>query len=163
MTDKNCSTCRLKPAGSDSCDRLRLCKDSLNKQYTLWEFDPLRKKPLEDPEMKEILPGIKHKTTISGPGKIVSCPNLEELDWSTRGIAIKKLDNPFEKQVGGNHYKKPGVPDVTEWCMLHGIDLAEFNVIKYTFRHEKKNGIEDLRKAQHYLEFIAWIKYGENL
>lgn len=72
-------------------------------------------------------------------------------------------NNPFNRQIGGNHYKKEGLPDVTEWCMRHEMDIGEFNVIKYTFRHEKKNGIEDLRKAQHYLEFIAWIKYGEAL
>ena len=27
------------------------------------------------------------------------------------------------------------------------------NVIKYVQRHAKKNGIEDLEKAKHYLEF----------
>ena len=73
------------------------------------------------------------------------------------------IKNPFDYQEGGNHYKKEGVMDVTEWCMSHDIDIGEFNVIKYVFRHEKKNGIEDLRKAKHYLEMIAYMKYKENL
>ena len=74
-----------------------------------------------------------------------------------------EINNPFDYQVDGSHYKKEGLMDVTEWCMRHDVPLAEFNVIKYTFRHKKKNGIIDLRKAKHYLEFIAYIKYGENL
>ena len=75
----------------------------------------------------------------------------------------KELKNPFEYQVHGDHYKVPGVMDVTEWCMSHNLDIAEFNVIKYIFRHEKKGGIEDLRKAVHYIEMIAYMKYKENL
>lgn len=74
-----------------------------------------------------------------------------------------ELKNPFESQVGGSHYKVPGIMDVTEWCIVHDLDICEFNVIKYTFRHDKKNGIEDLRKAKHYLEMIAYTKYKENL
>lgn len=75
----------------------------------------------------------------------------------------EKLINPFDTQVGGDHYKKKGVMDPTEWCMANDLDIGEFNVIKYTFRHPKKGGIEDLRKAKHYLEMVAYMKYGENL
>ena len=72
-------------------------------------------------------------------------------------------DNPFNRQIGGNHYKKEGLMDVTEWCMRHNLCLGVFNVIKYVFRFRSKNGIEDLRKAKHYLEFLAWIEYREVL
>jgi hypothetical protein len=72
--------------------------------------------------------------------------------------------NPFNTQVGGTHYKKAeGCPDVAEWCGMQQVEFLEGNVIKYTFRHERKNGIEDLRKAQQYLRFIAWVKYNEVL
>ncbi|MCP4341321.1 MAG: DUF3310 domain-containing protein [Desulfobulbaceae bacterium] len=67
--------------------------------------------------------------------------------------------NPFNSQIGGNHYKTPGVVDIAEFLMRHKVEPGEANVMKYVFRHEKKNGIEDLRKAQHYLQFIAWVKY----
>jgi len=88
------------------------------------------------------------------------CTVCEEEDqWELK----KEIQNPFDYQEGGNHYKKDGVMDVTEWCMSHNIDIGEFNVIKYVFRHGKKNGIEDLRKAKHYLEMIAYMKYEENL
>lgn len=71
--------------------------------------------------------------------------------------------NPFNRQVSGNHYKNPDVMDIAEFLIRHKVEMAESNVMKYAFRHEKKNGIEDLRKAQHYLQFIAWVKYKEVL
>lgn len=37
------------------------------------------------------------------------------------------------------------------------------NVCKYVLRHDRKDGIRDLRKAQQYLAVIAWDDYGENL
>lgn len=88
---------------------------------------------------------------------------FEPLKDISKSACPAALKNPFDTQVGGSHYKKEGVMDVTEWCMSHNLDIGEFNVIKYVFRHEKKNGIEDLRKAMHYLQMIAYMKYKENL
>ena len=73
------------------------------------------------------------------------------------------MKNPFNIQVGGTHYQKDGVMGPAEWCMKHELGIGEFNVIKYTFRHENKDGIKDLRKAKQYLKFIAWVKDGETI
>lgn len=73
------------------------------------------------------------------------------------------LENPFDYQEGGNHYKKEGVMDPAEWCKRRAHCPFQHNVIKYVDRHRLKGGIEDLRKAQQYLKFIAYIEYGENL
>lgn len=53
-------------------------------------------------------------------------------------------------QVAGNHYKQ----DVQPWNYIHrnGIGYLAGNIIKYVSRYKKKNGIEDLEKAKHYLE-----------
>jgi hypothetical protein len=72
-------------------------------------------------------------------------------DWAT-SMDIKTLDDYIKsKQIGGNHYKTQIQPwDVfLDWEM----DPWLCNVIKYVQRHAKKNGIEDLEKAKHYLEF----------
>lgn len=72
--------------------------------------------------------------------------------------------NPFNTQTGGDHYKKiANCPDVAEWCTMQKIEFSEGNVIKYVFRHERKNGFEDIEKAYQYLRFIAWVKYGKTL
>jgi hypothetical protein len=58
---------------------------------------------------------------------------------------------PNTKQVGGDHYKDN---KIQVWDAIHDWGLGYFsgNVIKYVARHQKKNGIEDLKKARHYLD-----------
>jgi len=73
------------------------------------------------------------------------------------------LKNPFNYQVGGSHYKKEGGMDLAEWSKRRGHCPYQYCSIKYIDRHKEKDGIKDLRKAKQYLEFIAYIEYGENL
>jgi len=56
-----------------------------------------------------------------------------------------------EIQIGGDHYKKN---KIQVWDAIHEWRLGYFsgNVIKYVARHKEKNGIEDLKKARHYLD-----------
>ena len=65
------------------------------------------------------------------------------------------------KQVGGKHYQLKIQP--IDYILKNDIPYCEGNVIKYVTRHREKNGIEDLRKAKHYLEFIAKHIYNEEL
>ena len=59
-------------------------------------------------------------------------------------------------QVGGDHYKKQTIQPWT--AMESWMTTEEFNgflrgnVIKYVARYKDKNGLEDLKKAQHYLQ-----------
>jgi hypothetical protein len=41
-----------------------------------------------------------------------------------------------------------------EYIMANGLGFAEGNVIKYITRWRDKNGIEDLKKAKQYVEFL---------
>ncbi len=58
--------------------------------------------------------------------------------------------NVNEKQVGGSHYKTKTQPwdCVEEW----GLGYLDGTALKYIARWRKKNGIEDLQKAIHFLE-----------
>ena len=58
-----------------------------------------------------------------------------------------------EVQIGGNHYKSGSI-EPWDVFMDWRLDPWLCNVIKYIQRHNKKNGIEDLKKAQHYLSFV---------
>ena len=53
-------------------------------------------------------------------------------------------------QVGGDHYKQQ---DIQPWDAIHAWGLGYFsgNVVKYVARHQIKGGVQDLKKAQHYL------------
>lgn len=59
----------------------------------------------------------------------------------------------FNTQVGGDHYKK-FVIQPTYFLQQNKVRFIEGNVIKYVLRHEFKNGVEDIKKAIHYLEMI---------
>ena len=54
-------------------------------------------------------------------------------------------------QVGGAHYKGQ---DIQVWDAIHAWGLGYFsgNVVKYVARHTKKDGVDDLLKARHYLD-----------
>jgi hypothetical protein len=59
-------------------------------------------------------------------------------------------------QVGGEHYKSK---DIQPWDAIHAWGLGFFsgNVVKYVARHREKNGVEDLKKARHYLDKLIEI------
>lgn len=44
-----------------------------------------------------------------------------------------------------------------DYIVANGIPFLEGNIIKYLTRWRDKNGVEDLRKAQHYLEKLIEI------
>jgi hypothetical protein len=56
-----------------------------------------------------------------------------------------------DKQVGGTHYRKGGSTQHWDFVWEHGYDWFQASITKYIHRHKFKNGLEDLRKAQHYL------------
>ena len=59
--------------------------------------------------------------------------------------------NANDMQVGGDHYSRNAV-QCWDYIASNGIGYLEGNIIKYVSRHNLKGGVEDLKKAQHYLE-----------
>lgn len=60
-------------------------------------------------------------------------------------------------QVGGDHYKRlPFEPVVVIRAMVDEghWKWEDANAAKYLFRWRLKNGIEDLRKARHYIDLL---------
>jgi len=57
-----------------------------------------------------------------------------------------------EQQVGGDHYKKHG--DRQHWDVVHHFNLDYFQgqITKYVMRWRDKGGVNDLRKARHFLD-----------
>lgn len=56
-------------------------------------------------------------------------------------------------QVGGNHYKQVKIQPI-EYILANEIPFIEGNVIKYVSRWKDKGGVEDLKKARHYLDIL---------
>ena len=57
------------------------------------------------------------------------------------------------KQVGGNHYDKMKIQPIT-FIVDNNIPFIEGNIIKYVCRWKDKGGVEDLKKAKHYLDIL---------
>jgi hypothetical protein len=64
----------------------------------------------------------------------------------------------LDKQEGGQHYKAFAIQPI-EFIHANAIPYMEANVIKYVCRHRDKNGLQDLRKAIHYLELLIELEY----
>ncbi len=62
-------------------------------------------------------------------------------------------ENPKSIQIGGNHYKDFKIQPI-DFIYENDIPYIEGNIIKYVTRWKSKNGVEDLKKAMHYLEIL---------
>jgi hypothetical protein len=59
----------------------------------------------------------------------------------------------LDKQVAGGHYKDLAIQPV-EFAMSHRMGFCEGSVIKYVTRYPRKQGLIDLEKASHFIQFI---------
>lgn len=59
----------------------------------------------------------------------------------------------LSRQEGGGHYKDMTIQPV-EFIHANGIGYFEGNVIKYVSRWRAKGGVEDLKKAKHYIDLL---------
>lgn len=67
------------------------------------------------------------------------------------------MSEALQRQEGGAHYKDLAIQPV-EYIHANGIGFFEGNVIKYVTRWRAKNGVEDLRKARHYLDLLIELE-----
>lgn len=63
------------------------------------------------------------------------------------------LPKAFGAQVGGSHYKDLAIQPV-EYIHRNGIGFCEGSVVKYVTRWRAKGGVEDLKKARHFLDLL---------
>ncbi len=67
------------------------------------------------------------------------------------------MPDPLKTQVGGTHYKDMAIQPV-EFIHRNGIPYMEACAIKYLCRWRRKGGVEDLRKAIHYIELLIQLE-----
>jgi len=68
-------------------------------------------------------------------------------------VASEKVNHP-------NHYNK-GKIEVIDFIADQKLDFCEGNVVKYVCRHKHKNGLEDVKKALFYLNYLVQLLEGE--
>ena len=78
-------------------------------------------------------------------------PNLDDIDWRN---SMDNVNRPAH--YIGNIEVIDYIRDKLTAEQLEGYYLG--NVIKYISRYQKKNGVEDLKKAQVYLKWLIECK-----
>ena len=62
-----------------------------------------------------------------------------------------------DRQVGGTHYKSK--IQHWDWVISNNLSYLQGQITKYVARYDKKHGLEDLKKAQHFLEKLIETNY----
>jgi len=60
-------------------------------------------------------------------------------------------------QHGGTHYKDKSMQP-WDYIAANGLGYFEGNIVKYVSRWREKGGVEDLRKARHYLDKLIELE-----
>jgi hypothetical protein len=72
------------------------------------------------------------------------------------------MSNPLETQVAGKHYKDKAIQP-WDYIVANELGYLEGNIVKYVSRWRDKGGLDDLKKAQHYLaKLIEVVEDGSN-
>lgn len=72
----------------------------------------------------------------------------------------KSNNSANDVQVGGSHYKDKKIQP-WDFIVANGIGYLEGCAIKYLCRWRDKGGIDDLKKARHYLEKLIEVESSE--
>lgn len=62
-----------------------------------------------------------------------------------------------DTQEGGAHYKSQAIQP-WDYIASNSLGFFEGNVVKYVSRWKDKGGVEDLRKARHYLDKLIELE-----
>ena len=86
------------------------------------------------------------------PVKVVyekkTTPSIDAVSTPEEEEAFNAIANSL--QVGGSHYKDKAIQP-WDYIASNNLGYLEGNVVKYVSRWREKGGLEDLKKAQHYL------------
>lgn len=63
------------------------------------------------------------------------------------------LKPALQRQEGGGHYKDMAIQPV-EYIQKNKLGFIEGSVVKYVSRWRAKGGVEDLKKARHFLDLL---------
>lgn len=74
-----------------------------------------------------------------------------------QAVLSTSIRSALDTQEGGGHYKNLAIQPV-EYIHANNIGYFEGCVIKYVTRWRAKNGLEDLRKARHFIDLLLELE-----
>ena len=88
---------------------------------------------------------------------MVKGPDMKLNEQELKGIAqIGAAIRANEQQVGGAHYATKAIQP-WDFIIANNLGYLEGNIVKYVSRWKDKGGVEDLKKAQHYLQKLIEV------
>ena len=104
---------------------------------------------------QDVVPTNPEPICIDFPvcGCLQGCRRKEEAATCSGLTAAELGMVSTNTQVGGNHYKGMKLQPIT-FILENNLGFAEGNIIKYVSRWKTKNGVEDLKKARHYIDML---------
>ena len=87
---------------------------------------------------------------------VVPNPDLSRLGGPVSSSVSRPMD-ANEVQVAGSHYKHKTIQP-WDYIAANALGYFEGNVIKYVSRWRDKDGVDDLRKARHYLDKLIELQ-----
>jgi hypothetical protein len=99
---------------------------------------------------REPHPALHNMGVTDGEPMRPNDPRLGEM-LDRKSEQTRAIMNANARQVGGEHY---GLTAFQHWdlVVMFDFDYFQAQITKYVMRWRKKNGIEDLKKGQHFLE-----------
>lgn len=89
---------------------------------------------------------------LKNDGRYILFDKVQKDEPMTETTKKQEIEAATNKQVGGSHYQLPIQP--IEYILANGLGYCEANVVKYVSRWRNKGGVQDLKKAIHYLEML---------
>jgi hypothetical protein len=94
---------------------------------------------------------------LAHPGDIVAYRVIED---GKKPAPIERAMSALAHQEGGSHYKDLAIQPV-EYIHKNGIGFCEGSAIKYLTRWREKGGVEDLKKAKHFIDLLIELEGDE--
>lgn len=69
-----------------------------------------------------------------------------------------KVEGANAVQVGGEHYRKYGGLQPWDTWMPWNLNGFQAAILKYVVRYRDKEGVEDLKKARHFLDKLIELE-----
>ena len=74
-----------------------------------------------------------------------------------QAVASAETETANDRQEGGTHYRDRAIQP-WDYIVANDLNFLAGNVVKYVTRYPYKNGIADLKKAQHYIEKLIEVE-----
>ena len=97
---------------------------------------------------------FKNKNYTIIPSTQIADLRTKSTDWTPAHEDIEAMNQKAsETQIGGSHYSEMAIQPI-EFIHKNGLSFIQGNIIKYVCRYKSKGGIEDLNKANHYIDVL---------